>query len=222
MPAPLPWSYTSLADFKNCPKQFYHKRILKDVRDEQTQQMLWGVTVHKAFELYVGQGTPLPDMLKEHQPYLDTLRKAPGTAKVEMKVGLDRRIEPCAFFDPDVWWRGVLDYHRVHGRTADVVDYKSGKRKLDWVQLYCFAIWLFRSYPDVSTIDLRLYWVQDKTEDHKLVTRPMQAELWSYMTDDLKMMKQAFKDDVWPAKPSGLCNGWCPVRTCQHWKPRRT
>jgi hypothetical protein len=222
MPAPMPWSYTSLTDFKNCPRAFYEKRVIKSVKEESTEALVWGNQIHKAFELFVGHGTPLPDMLAEHQPFLDKLRQAPGVAKAEEKVALNKRAEPCGFFDRDVWWRGVLDYHRIHNRTADVVDYKTGKRKPDWVQLYIFAIWVFAKHPDVTTIDLHLYWTQDKQADTKLVTRPMIPELWSHMTGDLRQYRQAFHDDVWREKPSGLCNGWCPVRHCEHWKPKRS
>ena len=32
---------------------------------------------------------------------------------------------------------------------------------------------------------------------------------------------QAFKTDTWQPRPSGLCNGWCPVKTCEFWQPKR-
>lgn len=221
MPNPQPWSYTSLSDFKNCPKQFYHKRVIKDVREEQSEQMLWGNKVHKAFEMYMGHGHPLLDMLEPHRPFLDLIKMYPGEGVTEMKVGLDKRAQPCGFFDPNVWWRGVLDYHKVYGNGAQIVDYKTGKRKPDWVQLYIFAIWLFAKYPQVTGIQLWLYWTQDQAYDQEVVKRTEIPLLWSKMLGDLRQMKQSFHDDLWPAKPSGLCNGWCPVKTCAHWKPRR-
>ena len=45
--------------------------------------------------------------------------------------------------------------------------------------------------------------------------------LWNLFIGDLRQYAEAFKGDVWQPRPSGLCNGWCPVKTCAHWKPRR-
>lgn len=221
MPTPPPWSYTALNDFKNCPRQFYEKRVIESVRDESTEALVWGNEVHKTFELFVAAGKPLPDMLRDHEPFLQKLRSLPGEIYAEKKVALSRKLLPCGSFASDVWWRGVLDYHRVHGRTADICDYKTGKRKPDWVQLYLFAIWVFAQHPDVSTVEAQIYWVQSCESDRKLLTRPMIPELWGSVIADLTRYKQAFHDDVWPEKPSGLCNGFCPVKHCQHWKPRR-
>jgi hypothetical protein len=38
---------------------------------------------------------------------------------------------------------------------------------------------------------------------------------------DIKQYQQAFVQDVWQARQSGLCHGWCPVTTCEYWKPKR-
>ena len=222
MTRPAAWSYTALSDFTNCPKQFYHKRVLKDVREEQSEQMLWGNQVHKAFEMFVGHGQALPDMLKDHKPYLTELA-AQGTERfTEKKVALNLRGQPCGFFDKDVWWRGVLDYHCIDQSVVDIVDYKTGKRKPDFRQLHLFALWVFLRYPHVGAVRMRFYWTQDKAEDKQLAIRPDVPKMWSPLVQDLRGYVRAFKDDVWPAKPSGLCNGWCPVRSCQHWKPKRS
>ena len=46
---PLPWSYTALSTFTNCPKQYYHKYVAKDVKEVKSQQQIWGTSVHEAF-----------------------------------------------------------------------------------------------------------------------------------------------------------------------------
>jgi len=51
MPTPLPWSPSALDDFVNCPKSYHEKRVLKSVKDVQGEEAIWGVRVHKAFEL---------------------------------------------------------------------------------------------------------------------------------------------------------------------------
>jgi ATP-dependent helicase/DNAse subunit B len=75
MPTPLPWSPSALSDYKNCPFAYYRKRVVKDVKDEGGEALQWGNKVHKAFELYIKEGKPLPDVLKEHQKLLDVLAR---------------------------------------------------------------------------------------------------------------------------------------------------
>lgn len=232
MTTPMPWSYSSLSDHANCPRAFYEKRVIKSVKDEGSEALVWGNQVHKAFELYVGSGTPLPDVLKAHTGYLNGLRRRGGVRHVEKRVALNRKLQPCGFFDKDVWWRGVLDYHSLQGCVAELVDYKTGKRKPDWRQMQIFGIWIFAAYPEVETISMEFYWTAlvsegfTPAEDYTAVTDSMLTrrkdipKLWSDLTPDLKRYAQSFKDDVWPEKPSGLCS-WCPVKHCQHWKPRR-
>lgn len=219
MPAPQPWSYTSLKDFKQCPKKFYEKRVAKSVRDESTQALVWGNQVHKAFELYVGHGQPMMDVLKPHEAYLDRLKALPGSSHVELKVSLNKRAQPCGYFDKDVWWRGVLDFHNVNGLSGFLVDYKTGWRKPDWVQMSIFALWMFAQHPQLLNIEMQIYWVTIREWDRQTVTRSQIPELWARMTKDLRLYKQAFNDDIWPMRPSGLCP-WCPVKTCPHWKPK--
>ena len=54
------WSYSSLKEFTNCPKQYYHLKVKQDYVKKATEQMLYGTEVHKALEDYVRDGTPLP------------------------------------------------------------------------------------------------------------------------------------------------------------------
>jgi hypothetical protein len=36
----------------------------------------------------------------------------------------------------------------------------------------------------------------------------------------LDRLETAMDNGVFNANPSGLC-GWCPIDTCEHWKPRK-
>ena len=46
-------------------------------------------------------------------------------------------------------------------------------------------------------------------------------QLWAPFIGDLKQYMQAFREDIWQPRQSGLCNGWCPVTDCEFWKPKR-
>lgn len=218
---PLPWSFSSLDDFVNCPRSFYEKRVAKSVKEERSEQIIWGEQVHKAFELRQLKGTPLPEELAEHEPFMKRLKAMPGLKWTEQKIALNRRTEPCEFFAEDVWWRGVADYKAVHREFGVIVDYKTGKQHSKFKQLKLFAIHTFAEHPDVEHVDVMFYWTKTKTTTGERYSRDQIADLWASFVPDLRQYAQAFKEDVWQPRPSGLCNGWCPVKDCEFWKPKR-
>ena len=218
---PMPWSYTSLDDFVNCPKAFYEKRVLKSVKEEESEQMIWGNRVHKAFEYYVKHNRPLPDILEQHEQYLKRIMAFGGKVATEEKVAVNLKGEPCGFFDKNVWYRGILDFHAVNGNEALIVDYKTGKQHSKFKQLKLFALNIFSRYPQVTHVDVRFYWTQACTATGERYARGQIPQLWQEFLPDLKQYAQAFKEDIWQPRQSGLCNGWCPVTTCEFWKPKR-
>lgn len=218
---PLPWSYTSLDDFVNCPRQFYEKRVAKSVKEEKSEQMIWGERVHKWFELRQLENQALPDDVAEHEPFMQRLKKMPGLAWTEQKVALNRKMETCGFFDADVWFRGVIDYKKVHREHAVVVDYKTGKPHSKFNQLKLFALHTFADHPDVEAVDVMFYWTKTQGTTKQIYRRSEIPELWKSFVPNLRQYAQAFKEDIWQPRPSGLCNGWCSVTSCEFWKPRR-
>jgi hypothetical protein len=225
---PIAWSPTSLDDFVNCPRAYYEKRIAKSVVDDpNSPHLIEGRRVHLAFEKYVGEGIKLPDDLVTHKEYLDTLRQRPGEIRVERKIALDLKCRPCGFFDkgPDgkstVWMRAITDYSCVDEDEAEIVDYKTGKPHTKFKQLKLNALHVFAEYPQVMKIRVRYYWTKTQTTTQDHYTREMIPQMWRTFLPDLKQYKQAFNEDVWQPRPSGLCNGWCPVTDCEFWKPKR-
>lgn len=221
MATPLPWSHTALEDFKNCPKAYYHKRVVKDVVEEQGEAAMWGERVHKHFEEYVRDGKALPAELRNHQDYLDKLKGYPGEKHCELKIALDKKAQPCAFFGKQVWFRGVIDYAAIGDRSALIVDYKTGKPHQKMGQLKLFALHTFIANPDLRHVAVRYYWTQTYTTTEAEFDRHQIPEMWAEFIPDLRQYKQAFDEDIWQPRPTGLCYGWCPVTTCEHWKPKR-
>lgn len=221
MPKPKPWSHTALDVFVNCPKRYYEERVVQSVKETPSEQMIWGNEVHKHFELRIKDGTPLPIDLAGHEPYLAKQAALPGIVRAEEKIALDLSGQPCGFFDANVWYRGVIDLSNVNGAYAKVVDHKTGKQHAKFGQLKLFALWIFARYPDVQTVDVRFYWTQSKMETGECYTRPMIPALWAHFLPDLIQYRDAYKHDIWQPRPSGLCYGWCPVKSCEFWKPKR-
>lgn len=215
------WSFSALADFKNCPRAYYEKRVIKSVREEESPQMAEGNRVHKAFEDRQKDGLVLPPDLEVHEPYMRKLEDRPGETFTERRVALNTRLKPCTFFAKDVWERGIIDYTKVHEKRALIVDYKTGKPHTKPEQLALFALHVFYEHPEVQLADVRYYWTKTQSETRKVYGRSEIPEMWQMFTPDLKQYVEAFKTDTWQCRPSGLCYGWCPVTHCEHWKPKQ-
>jgi hypothetical protein len=217
---PLPWSHSSLNDFVNCPRSYHRKRIVKDVKEEESEAIIWGNRVHKAFENRIKDGTPLPQGMEPYESYLASLEAAPGEKITERKIALSRAMNPCQFFGKDVWFRGVIDLSILEGDYALLVDYKTGKPKNNFDQLKLFAIYTFLERPEVESIDVRYYWTQTFSSTQERYTRDQIGDMWKTFIPNLKQYAEAFATDTWQPRPSGLC-GWCPVKDCEFWRPRR-
>lgn len=218
---PLPWSHTSLSDFENCPRAFHEKRIVKSVKEERTEALIWGERVHKAFEDRLKLGVVLPPELSEHEEYLKSLQRLPGTSFTEQQVALSRKMKPCGFFAHDVWFRGIIDYQKLSAQTAQLRDYKTGKPHTKFQQLKLFALHTFAAQPLVTKVEVKYYWTTTREETGEIYTRDMIPQLWGEFIPALKQYAEAFKTDTWQPRQSGLCHGWCPVTGCEFWKPKR-
>lgn len=214
----VPWSYSSLNAFEQCPRRYYLTRIAKQVTEKQTEATLHGNTVHKAMEDAVNGKRALPATLVQYQPLVDKLRKAPGVKLVESRFALTKSLQPCDYWSDQVWVRGVLDYGVVNGAGATIIDYKTGKRKLDIDQLRMFALAGMAQWPAVQTVKTAYLWLQSKTLDQEVFTRAQKAEIHQEFAARVHRMEQAEKTGTWPPRPSGLCREWCPVgkSLCEH------
>ena len=223
---PLPWSYSSLSSFAQCPRNYYEIKVAKRYKDAPNEKALWGTYCHEEFEKALRNGTPLPENLKQYEGYMKGLREyVPGEKHFELKGGLTRKLEPCSFFDNDVWVRVILDYVAIDWshKWAVVVDHKSGNSRYhDPKQLMLFALWVFYKWPEVQGVETRYHWFTEGSNTTKEVyMRHHMDDLWSLLMPDLKQYAQAFKDEVWQERESWKC-GFCPVTECKHWREPRT
>jgi RecB family exonuclease len=213
------WSYSSLKQFENCPKQFFHIRVAKDVQDQQGEAARWGELVHKAFEDRARDDTPLPDHLSQHEPMMQKLLALPGRRLIEERMGLTSNFLPCDFFGEDVWYRGVVDFGVVNDKRAVVLDYKTGKKKEDHDQLSLFAGMVLAHYPDVEHVRTMYLWVASGEITHRDYERG-DAQIWPQFMPRVRRLELAYEKEEWPVNPTPLC-GWCPVSHCRFQRKRR-
>ena len=220
----LTWSYSSLKTFSQCPKKYYHLKVAKDVKDKGSEATLYGEQVHKAAELFIKDGTPIPAAFNYMQPLLDQLGNIEGDKYCEMKLGVrktDDGYEPCEFFGPDVWWRGVSDLVIIRGDRAYSVDYNTNKnaKYADTKQLDAVAAAIFLHFPQVKYIKSALVFVVSNEFIHKEHYADKLDSYFGVFQKDLDRLSGAYDSGVWNASSGALC-GFCPVTTCEHFRPR--
>lgn len=216
----ITWSYSSIKTFDQCPKKYYHLRVLKDVKDEGSEATIYGQEVHTAAEEFIKNGTPVPAKFKFIKSTLESLNNIEGVKHCEMKLGLkltDNGYAPCEFFSKDVWWRGIADLVIINGSLAYSVDYKTSKnaKYADTKQLDAVAFALFHHFPEVETIKSALAFVVSKEFIKKNHYRENMDNYIKGFEPMLDRLNGALETDVWNPISGPLCR-FCPVVECEH------
>lgn len=207
-----------LTAFETCPRRFYFTKVTKEITEPQTEATIHGNQVHKALEEYVGGQSQLPSKYEPYRQVADKIKMAKGKKLLEHKFGLTRGLKPTTFFAKDCWVRGVLDVAIVGPKTVAVLDYKTGKRKVDHDQLGLFAMAATVLWPFAEKIKTGYIWLQPGQMDTKEYTQEDRVPLAQEFAARAHRIEQAHLEDSWPARPSGLCREWCPVgkQRCEH------
>ena len=214
------WSFSRIKSFEQCPKQFYHLKVVKDYEEPETEAMLYGTSFHTAAEEYVRDGVELPPQFGYAKGVLDALNNKEGDKLCEYRMGLTEDLTPCKFYADNVWWRCIVDLAILDKpkKLAWVVDYKTGKntRYADKGQLELMALAMFKHFPTIETIRGGLLFVVADDLTVETYTADMQEGMWDKWLSDHQQMEIAFENDVWNANPSGLCKAHCVVEECVH------
>jgi hypothetical protein len=211
------WSYSSMTLFQQCPKKYFHLRVAKDIIEPPSEQMRYGLDVHKAAEEYVRDGTALPPAYGYMKTTLDALICKPGDKYCEHKMALTADLQPCDFLSKEVWWRGIADLLVVNGTFATVVDYKTGKSRFaDTKQLELLALATFIHFPEVLTVKAGLLFVVHNDFVKEKFLREEQVSRWEKWRKQSEQLDEAFTHNVWNPKQNFTCRQWCPVTSCAH------
>ena len=214
------WSYSSIKTFEQCPKKYYHLKVLKDIKDSGSQATIYGQEVHQAAEDYVKDGTPIPEKFAYIRKVVERISKQKGDKYTEHKMGLKKTedgYETCKFLGKDVWWRGIADVVIINGNTAYSIDYKTSKnaRYADTKQLDLVAGGLFVEFPEVDTIKSALLFVVSGDLIRKNHYREHMSKYINTFEPTLDRLDTAEQTAVWNAVSGPLCR-FCPVVSCEH------
>jgi len=214
------WSYSSIKTFEQCPKKYYHLKVLKDIKDSGSQATIYGQEVHQAAEDYVKDGTPIPEKFAYIRKVVERIAKQKGDKYTEHKMGLKKTedgYETCKFLGKDVWWRGIADVVIINSNTAYSIDYKTSKnaRYADTKQLDLVAGGLFVEFPEVDTIKSALLFVVSGDLIRKNHYREHMSKYINTFEPTLDRLDTAEQTAVWNAVSGPLCR-FCPVVSCEH------
>lgn len=212
------WSYSSIKLYDQCPKKYYHLRVVKDVKEPPTDAIVYGKEFHSAAEHYVRDNVPIPPQFAFVKGALDSLKNLPGDKYCEFEMALNENLEPCGFKDPEVWWRGIADLLVINGGEARVLDYKTGKsaKYADTDQLELMALAIFKYFPQVTKVKGGLFFVISKNFIKDSYSAENQDKMWAKWLAEFNRLKISYKNDVWNPRPSGLCKKHCLVLECPH------
>lgn len=205
------WSHSVLNSYETCAWRHYLTKVAKTVKEPPSDAMNWGRRVHTSLEQRLKHGTALPTELRHYEKYAAKLLSFKGKRIIEEKMSIDKAFRPDTWFSKTVWCRSVIDFGVIGTDQALILDWKTGKRKPDFDQLKLFAGVAFAHYPWVDKVTTGFIWLKEKKWDQEKFTRSQVGDIWSDFLPRVKRLEQAYAEDRWPKKPSGLCREWCPV-----------
>jgi hypothetical protein len=212
------WTYSQLDKFETCPRQFYHVRVKKDFPEPPTEATIWGERVHKALELRVKEGTPLPEGMTQWEGIANKFAGLAGEKYCELQMAVDKNFQPADW--NNAWSRGIADLVIINKDKAAIFDHKTGRRK-PTEQLMLYAGYTFAMFPDVDYVTTGFVWLKDKKIDKQEFTREQVSEIWLEFLPRVRKLEMAYEKDNWPCRPSGLCHGWCPAKSCEFYRSKK-
>ena len=216
---PFVGSYTILNNYKTCPHRMYRQYIAKDLGPfVETPEMKWGDDVHKAFELRLQGGKPLPQNMQQWEHFAVPLVGA-GDLLVEQKFGITAEGKTCDFFAKDVWFRGKVDVVLSSANKAYLPDFKTGSSKYENdFELRTNAMLVQAKYPHLTVLKGAYVWLKEDRMGEQFDlsnTLGTWKEVQALMSDILTRKKTG----DWPKEKGPLC-GWCSVLDCEHHRKR--
>lgn len=216
------WSYSSLSTYTQCPRKYKYIYIDKN-KEPESEAILYGNALHKAAELHIKDGAPLPPQFTFMQKYMDKVKALPGNKLTEHKLGLRKeggKLVPCGFFDQEVWFRGVADLIVLDNikNRAVLCDWKSGRSSqyADPLQLDLMASLVFHHFSHIEQVKGALVFVVAKDLIKQDYERKDRLFVFAKLDSILHQREVSHETGVFNAKTNFSCKRFCPDLKCPH------
>ena len=204
--------------YENCPKRYEYQRITKEVVDTGSEATKFGERIHADLENRLLHGAALPQESSKHEQVCTTLQQLTqnSTLLAEQKLCLTENLTPTGWWESDAWLRSILDVLILKENLAIVIDWKTGKRRPDFMQLQLFALQVFKHYPKIKKVKTSFVWLKEGTIDSEVYSSDKTSLMWADLLARIERINQSYIKGNFPARPSGLC-AWCPAKNiCQY------
>ena len=215
---PFAWSYSKLKNFEICPRRHLETDLLKSVEEEQSHHLVWGDRVHKTAADHLSKGEPLPsDVENILAPWMARILKDDSAIrKVECNYALTRHLEPCGYFDKDVWFRIKIDVLKISEDVALAIDWKTGKIQADSVQLALTAATVFAHHPEIQNIRTEYIWLAEDATTREDFSREDMPLIWLKLFPRVEQLEKSYDTGIYLETPNRMCASYCRVEACQH------
>jgi len=219
-PKPFSWSYSKLKNFESCPKRYYNVDVTKKYKEDESEQLAYGNTLHKVTAEAITGKAPLPKHFSWMQTWVDRVQDFPAGVEpnllVEQQLAIRSDFSATTWFGHDAWYRGIADVIKTIGPVAAVLDWKTGKIKEDGVQLALMAACVFAHHPQIQKIRTEFVWLKEDAITRADFSRADLPKVWNGVLPRVALLENATKSMDFPPKPGSLCRKWCPVDSCPH------
>ena len=230
-PPRLTYSYTAIEQFQTCPRQFEAQRVLKVIKNAETFERSSGTDGHTAIENAFKYNAPITPEHAQHQWMVNWGYHQPWTKiYTEVPLAMDRDWNPLPLgMNGEIPWGRThtfakLDYlaHDEHQQLLTYADWKFGKsNKPKPAQIEYGLLLGMLAVPSIQVGQGFLVF-SDHTIPPPVILRradlPRTQAIWMARINEIE---EAAANKHFPAKPSGLCFGWCNYTQCEHWKPKK-
>lgn len=211
------WSFSKLKNYEECPKRHYEVDLAKSVKEEATEQLLWGNQVHDGMKNALIRTAPLPDSMTSYQTWVDRVLAGPGQLLVEQKWAIDKNFNKTSWFADNAWFRGIADAARINDNVGLAIDWKTGRMKPDNYrpQLMMLSMCMFAHFPALTHVRTELVWLQEEDcTTSELFSRASLNKEWLQLMGRVTRLESAAKNMDYPPMPGRLCEKYCPVMAC--------
>lgn len=223
----LVYSFSMLNAYRSvCPQQMFQTYIARTIPYEETPERKKGNDLHKAMEMRVPGGKPLPDGMQQYETFAAAFDGRNAISEPELAI--TRYRQPCGYWDDKtqdphkrVFLRGRADVVVLGDEAAYLADWKSGADNIkyeDPFELTVQGLMLQAKHPHIKRIMGQYIWLKTMRLSQIYDLSDTDAT-WNTVNQLVQSIEADRARGFFEKKKSGLC-GWCGHKECENWRPR--